>query len=131
MGVVDYSFYQTVYKGEDADEASFPALCARAEDVIEMIVRYPFGETFQSLQPSRQTLYKKAVCAQIDYLAINGADSLNEGSSTGFTVGKVSVSGKAGYKGNSLIQHVSALAFAYLQQAGLMNTQVPCFDGWW
>ena len=28
MGIVDYTFYSSVYMGTDADQASFPALCA-------------------------------------------------------------------------------------------------------
>ena len=32
--IVDYTFYNTVYKGSEATTASFPALCARAEDVV-------------------------------------------------------------------------------------------------
>ena len=66
--IVDYNFYSTVYMGSEADEASFPALCARAQDVVGAMTRWvdPARLTGQVL-----TLYKKAICAQTDYFAVN------------------------------------------------------------
>ena len=78
-----------------------------------------------------QTLYKKAVCAQVDFLSINGMDSLNETATGGFTVGKVTVQGKASETGGKLQESVSPLAISYLEQTGLMNPNVPCLEGWW
>ena len=86
MGVVDFEFYSTVYMGTDADAASFPALCARASDVVGAMTHWVDGEAIAKLPPLHQTLYKKAVCAQIDFLAINGTDALNETATGGFTV---------------------------------------------
>jgi hypothetical protein len=78
------------------------------------------------------TLYKKAVCAQVDFLAINGTDSINEDGNAGFTVGKVTVHGKAASNsGGKLSASISPLAIAYLEQNGLMNPQVPTLEGWW
>ena len=77
------------------------------------------------------TLYKKAVCAQIDFLAINGTDSLNETATAGFTVGKVTIHGRATSGGGKLQESVSPLALGYLEQTGLMNPQVPTYEGWW
>jgi hypothetical protein len=79
-----------------------------------------------------QTLYKKAVCAQIDFLSINGIDSVNETASAGYTVGKVTVHGKASSAtGGAMSESISPLAVTYLEQTGLMNPQVPTFHGWW
>ena len=132
MGVVDYTFYSTVYGGTDADAETFPALCARASDVIGAVTHWVDDATILTLPVLHQTLYKKAVCAQIDFLAINGMDSLNETETAGFTVGKVTVHGKTS-NGNcgKLTESISPLAIAYLEQTGLMNPQIPTIEGWW
>ena len=131
MGVVDFAFYTTVYMGTDATEASFPALCARACDVIGAATHWVDEETIATLPTLVQTLYKKAVCAQIDFLSINGMDSLNENATGGFTVGKVTVHGKSNASGGKLQESISPMAIGYLEQTGLMNPQVPTVEGWW
>ena len=133
MGVVDYNFYANVYKGNDVEQAAFPALCARAEDVIGAVTHWAVDETtISNLHPMAQLLYKKAVCAEVDFLAINGTDSLNETATAGWTVGKVTVHGSAGNKsGGRMSESISPLAISYLEQTGLMNPQVPTLEGWW
>ena len=132
MGVVDYTFYTNVYKGNDVDSTSFPALCARAEDIIGAVTHWVDEATILTLPPMVQLLYKKAICAQVDFLEINGTDSLNETATGGFTVGKVTVHGKASSaSGGRMAESISPLAVAYLEQTGLMNPQVPTFEGWW
>ena len=131
MGVVDYTFYITVYGGTDADAQTFPALCARASDVIGAVTHWVDDATILTLPALFQTLYKKAICAQVDFLAINGMDSLNEMATGGFTVGKVTVHGKANANGGKMQESISPLAIAYLEQTGLMNPQVPTLEGWW
>ena len=133
MGVVDFGFYKTVYGGTDADAQTFPALCARASDVIGAVTHWIDGETVGKLPALYQVLYKKAVCAQVDFLAINGTDSLNETETNGFTVGKVTVHGRnyAKESGGKLSESISPLAISYLEQTGLMNPQVPALEGWW
>ena len=132
MGVVDYTYYSTVYGGTDATQQTFPALCARASDVIGAVTHWVDDATILTLPALHQTLYKKAVCAQIDFLSINGMDSLNETSTGGFTVGKVTVQGKSGSaSGGKLSESISPMAIAYLEQTGLMNPQVPTLEGWW
>ena len=132
MGVVDFTFYSTVYGGTDADAQTFHALCARASDVIGAVTHWADDAAILRLPALYQTLYKKAVCAQIDFLFINGMDSLNETSTGGFTVGKVTVHGKSGSaSGGKLSESISPMAIAYLEQTGLMNPQVPTLEGWW
>lgn len=132
MGVVDYQFYTTVYMGTDADQTSFPALCARACDIIGAVTHWVDENKVVTLPAPIPTLYKKAICAQIDFLAINGTDSLNEIASGGFTVGKVTVHGKASNPGaGKLSESISPLAISFLEQTGLMNPQVPTIEGWW
>ena len=132
MGVVDFTFYSTVYGGTDATEQTFPALCARACDVVGALTHWVSDAEILKLPALFQNLYKKAVCAQIDFLAINGVDSLNETATGGFTVGKVTIHGKASANGGGKLQEsVSPMAIAYLEQTGLMNPNVPCVEGWW
>ena len=131
MGVVDYGFYTNVYGGT-VDETSFPALCARASDIIGAVTHWVDAETIATLPALHQTLYKKAICAQVDFLSINGIDSVNETASAGYTVGKVTVHGKASSTtGGAMSESISPLAVTYLEQTGLMNPQVPTFHGWW
>lgn len=129
MGV-DYTFYTTVYGGTDADATSFPALCARASDIIGAATHWVDEAEIAKLPALYQTLYKKAICSQVDFLAINGIDSLNETASAGFTVGKVTIHGKANANGGKMSESISPMAVSYLEQTGLMNPQVPCFEPW-
>ena len=131
MGVVDFTFYTNVYGGTDVDNTSFPALCARASDVIGAVTHWVDDATIAKLPALLQTLYKKAICAQIDFFALNGTDVVNESGNAGFTVGKVTVHGKSNASGGKMVDSISPLAISYLEQTGLMNPQVPCIEGWW
>ena len=138
--IVDYTFYSTVYMGTEADQASFPALCARASDIVGAMTRWAVNETNISALPELvQTLYKKAVCAQVDFFAVNGLDSvsISAGSDTGFTVGKVSVHGRSGASvSGSMSNNIAPMAQMYLEQTGLLNPAVHIAPdmpliGWW
>lgn len=127
--IVDYSYYSSVYVGQEADQASFPALCARAMDIVGAVTRWQVTEdNIGDLPEITQTLYRKAICAQVDFFAVNGLDSVNisVGVDNGFTVGKVSVHGRsgAGITG-SMSGNVAPMALMYLEQSGLMNPSVP------
>ena len=133
--IVDYEYYFTVYKGSEATEASFPSLYARAADVIGAMTRWQAVEPdIYSLHPTQQTLVKKAICAQVDFFAVNGLDSVAGGNDRGFTVGKVSVSGKSGsdlVRRGAMAENVSPLVPMYLEQSGLMAPQVATGPDWW
>ena len=129
--IVDYAYYASVYHGSEADEASFPALNAHASRVISMLTRWQVNEVnFPELPTIIQTMYQLAVCSQIDFLAINGIDSMNSGDDVGFSVGKVRVDGKAKTSaGGAMSAYVSPAAISYLEQSGLMNPGVPVAEG--
>lgn len=142
MAIVDAAYYITQYMGQEATECEFPALAARAEDVIGAMTRWRVtADTIATLPAQVQTLYKKAICAQVDFFALNGMESaVGEGNSgRGWTVGKVSVSGKSGSevsRAGALSGAVSPLALSYLEQTGLLNPSVPVAPdmpliGWW
>ena len=124
---VCFEYYNDIYLGQEADMASFPALCARAEDIVNAMVRWQDPATFT---PFQMTLYKKAICAQVDYFAVNGIDSVTGGTDRGFTVGKVSVNGKGETAhGGAMSGNLSPLVIMYLEQSGLMNPSVPVVGG--
>ena len=130
--IVDFTYYSNVYMGTEADQASFPALNAHASRVIGAMTRWQVDETnFAELPSFIQTLYKLAVCSQIDYLAVNGVESLYDGEDTvGFSVGKVRVDGRTkASAGGAMSASISPAAISYLEQSGLMNPNVPVVGG--
>ena len=131
--IVDFTYYHDVYMGTEATQTSFPALNAHASRVIASMTRWQVDETnFEELSPFIRTLYKLAVCSQIDYLAVNGVESLYDGEDTvGFSVGKVRVDGKAkaSSAGGAMSASISPAAVSYLEQTGLMNPAVPVVEG--
>lgn len=122
MGVVDFTYYTETYFGEGVDEASFPALAARAEDIIGSLTHWVDADTLEGIT---LTLYKKAVCAEISYLAFNGMESVTASDGKGFTVGKVTVHDGASTGAAKAGGIVCPLSVQYLEQTGLLNPQVP------
>lgn len=136
MGVVTWEYYSVTWMGE-APETAFPRLDLLAEDMIANITRQA---DYSALTANQQTLWQKAVCAQIDFLNINGAETAIAGySGAGFTVGKVSVDDATG--GNSAKMRaqlsISPAATSYLAAAGLLGRRVEVpqpyglLGGWW
>ena len=125
--IVDFCWYQSVYMGSEADAASFPALNAHASRVIGAMTRWQVtSENLNDLPSLVQTLYKLAICSQIDFLSINGVDSISGGDDVGFSVGKVRVDGKSkSSAGGAMSASISPAAISYLEQTGLMNPAVP------
>ena len=129
--IVDYPYYVGTYMGSEADAVSFPALVAHASRVIGAMTRWKVTEdTIDNLPTLTQTLYRLAVCSQVDFFAINGLESVNGGAGVGFTVGKVRVDAKqtAGASGR-MSASVSPAAVAYLEQTGLLYPGVPALEG--
>ena len=129
--IVDFTYYSQVYMGTEADQASFPALNAHASRVIGAMTRWQVDEdNFSELPSIVQTLYKLAVCSQVDFLALNGVESISGGEEVGFTVGKVRVDGKAkSSAGGAMSASISPAALSYLEQSGLMYPGVPVVGG--
>ena len=129
MAAVTFEYYTGTYIGDPAvTEADFPRMEARAEDLINQLIRY------QTVPEMWQTAYQNAICAQVDYYAIYGIDLAAGGiASDSFTVGKVSVSGPSSRMAQSgmtgAASMVAPAARAYLEQTGLLNPFVPA-AGW-
>lgn len=131
--IVDFDYYFTVYMGSETDAVNFPPLCARAEDVIGSMTRWRVSaDNIATLPAQTQTLYKKAICAQVDFFALNGLDSVAGLSGVGFTVGKVSVNNGARRENSGAMSaYISPMALMYLEQSGLMNPQVDTLAEPW
>ena len=129
--IVDFTYYKDVYMGTEATATSFPALNAHASRVIGAMTRWQVDEdNFSELPSLVQTLYKLAVCSQVDFLALNGVESISGGEEVGFTVGKVRVDGKAkASAGGAMSASISPAALSYLEQSGLMYPGVPVVGG--
>ena len=130
--IVDFTYYSSVYMGTEANQTSFPALNAHASRVIASMTRWQVDEeNFGELPSMIQTLYKLAICSQIDFLSINGVESISDGAeAVGFSVGKVRVDGKAkASTGGAMSASISPAAVSYLEQTGLMNPAVPVAGG--
>lgn len=142
MAIVDAAYYYTQYMGTEAAEPDFPTLEARAEDVICAMTRWrASADTIASLPAPIQTLVKKAICAQIDFFAVNGLDIMSDGANggRGWTVGKVTISGGSGSeltRKGAMSDYIAPQAIMYLEQTGFTNPQVPVAPdmplvGWW
>lgn len=124
------------YQGEPVAEADFPSLLRRAKDAVGALTRFSVTEeNFDQLPPIVRTLYKKAICAQIEYLQEVGANAAitgETGMANGFTVGKVHVGGRSGGRvsgqGDVLI---APAVIAYLEQTGLLSRHVDVADWGW
>lgn len=129
--IVNFQYYTDVYMGSEADEASFPALFAHSSRMIAAMTRWQVTEeNFSELHPLIQTQYRLAICSQIDFLALNGLESINDTGGGGFTVGKVTVHAKqSSASGGAMSANISPAALLYLEQTGLMNPSVPVVGG--
>lgn len=131
MAIVDLAYYTTAYHGTEASDCDFPNLEARAEDVIGAMTHWKVtADTIATFPVMIQALVKKAICAQVDYFAVNGLDSVSSGNERGWTVGKVTVQGKSATsaeKSGAMASHISPLVLMYLEQTGLLNPQVPTY----
>ena len=103
MPYTDEEYYLNTFHGEPVDPADFPALCLRAEEIVEEMTMYRLKLAAFLVMPEEvQEKVKRAVCAQIEYLAANGGADLDNGNdlqSAG--LGKFNYSRAAGANGSS------------------------------
>lgn len=136
MALIDHQHYTEVYLGDPVDTADFPALLRRAEDAVGTLTRFQVTEeNIDKLPPIVRTLYKKAVCAQIEYLQEIGANAAitgETGIANGFTVGKVHVGGRSGgraYGQASML--IAPAALAFLEPTGLLACHADVAERGW
>ena len=127
MAIVCLDYYNDTYLGEPIATCEFQRASAKAERVITQIT-HGRAANYAALPEFQQAAIRDAICAQIEYYALEGTDvSINgDTGGNGWTVGKVHVNGSAGnsVKRSQGASMVCAAAIAALEQSGLMNPQV-------
>lgn len=127
MAIVTFEYYAQVYCGEAIAECEFPQYANRA---TRQIVHLTHGRAanFAALPAFQQTAILNAICAQIEYLYLEGVEiTVNGSSAGGWTVGKVRVDkgGSSSATVTGAPTMICAGAIAELEQTGLLNPQVP------
>ena len=131
MAYITYEQYTQLYGTPPITEAEFPMYATTASDIIDSITQYRIERAggISALPAWLQTLVQKAVAAQVLYLTQNGIETVVSGQTgQGFTVGKVSVDGGNSGSLTAAQLTVCPMAKMYLEQTGLMERSVPCFD---
>lgn len=122
MPYVDISYYIGTYKGEPVDNADFPSLCMRAEELIEEMTMYRISPTTVLAMPEAvQERVKMAVCAQIEYLDANGGSDMDNGAdlqSAG--LGKFNYTKSSGVNGSTEQSMYAPRAIRLLAPTGLL-----------
>lgn len=125
MAIVEYSYYSDTYLGEPIAVSDFPRAENRAERLITQIT-HGRAANYAALPAFQQNAIRDAICAQVEYYALNGVDiSISGETSSGWTVGKVRVDGGNKNKATGAVSMVCPAAVAALEQTGLLNGQVP------
>ena len=128
MAIVEYSYYSDTYLGEPIAVSDFPRAELRAERLITQIT-HGRAANYAALPAFQQSAIRDAICAQVEYYALNGVDiSISGETSSGWTVGKVRVDGGNKNKATGAVSMVCPAALAALEQTGLLNGQVPTVD---
>ena len=124
MAIVTYEYYAQTYCGEAIAECEFPQYASRA---TRQIVNMTHGRAanYAVLPAFMQTAILNAICAQIEYLFLEGREiAVNGSSAGGWTVGKVRVDKGNSGSASGALSMICAGAIAELEQTGLLNPQV-------
>lgn len=128
MSYVTQDYYNETFKGEPVDNADFPSLCSRAEEIVEEMTMYRLTiPAFCAMPEDCQERVKKAVCAQIEYLDANGGADMDNGAdlqSAG--LGKFNYSKASGSDGGSQQSIYSPRAQRILLPTGLLYRGGRC-----
>lgn len=117
---VTQAFYNDTFHGESVDEADFPSLLERACEIIEEQTMYRLSETlFSTMNTDIQGRIQKAICAQIEYIDVNGgSDFDNQMGMASAGLGKFSYSASTSSGGS--IPRCSPRAIRLLAPTGLL-----------
>ena len=130
MAYITADQYTALFGALPLDEATFAVYATVASDLIDSITQYRIVEGgLAALPPLVQQLVQKATAAQVLYYIQNGLEAVVSGQTgQGFTVGKVSVdNGSTGGMTAAQLM-ICPMAKMYLEQTGLLERRVPCFD---
>ncbi len=122
MPYVDSKYYLDTFKGEPVDDADFPSLCMRAEELIEEMTMYRVTPVTALAMPEAvRERVKMAVCAQIEYLDANGGVDMDNGAdlqSAG--LGKFNYTKASGSNGDTEQSIYAPRAIRLLAPTGLL-----------
>jgi hypothetical protein len=126
MAYLTYNEYAAM--GGGVSETDFPAFDTAAENLIDVATKFAAIDGLENFPARVQTLFKKAIVAEIDYLSIYGLEFAYTGAKPqGFRVGEVSVtnhSTRATSEEKSEFSALSPVALSILEQTGLMSRHV-------
>lgn len=133
MAIVDESYYSNTFYGEPVAVADFPRYNAAAQRAVLYLINMQEADV-ADLSEANQAAVKDAICAQLQYIGLNGWTVTSEGKTEGgFTVGKVSVSGDSSKSGAASM--ISPEVYMLLERTGLIGPQVATVDapvwGWY
>lgn len=135
MAYITYDEYVAYYGTPPIQESDFTVYAEQASDLIDALTEYRIMQGGLSALPDLvQRLVKKATAAQVLYFIQNGGmESVESGQSgQGFSVGKVRVDGGSRYSAENNSRRgalmISPMARALLEQTGLMERVVACYD---
>ena len=118
MAYLTYAEYAAI-SGEVSAE-DFPSFDKAAENIIDLETQYQIDMT--TLPSKIQSLVKKAVAAEIDYLNVYGLDVAYTGTKPqGFRVGEVSVTNSSSATGEARFSILSPIAESILELTGLLS----------
>ena len=122
MAYADLKYYRDTFLGEPVNEADFPGLLARAEELVEEMCMYRLTPvTFLAMPEVVQERVKKAVCAQVEYLDGNGGSELDMGGGLqSAALGKFNYTKAAGAGGSTEQSSYAPRAARLLAPTGLL-----------
>lgn len=124
----DKDYYNNFYKGVKIEDDDLNALLERASDIVRQNSIYTLDD-IGKLPSFMQENLKKAVCAQVEFMEMNGGieafASGNVSSGTGFSIGKFSMSGvnssgSSGGISGKISERNSPNMLAYLEAIGFL-----------
>lgn len=122
MAYLTYPEYAAISGEVPAED--FPQFDKAAENIINLEIQYAVDD-LTTLPSKIQTLVKRAVAAQIDYLNVYGIDIAFSGARPqGFRVGEVSVTNSSSATGEARFSILSPVAESILELTGLLSRHV-------
>lgn len=118
MAYLTYAEYAAISGEVPAED--FPQFDKAAENIIDLETQYQIDMT--TLPSKIQSLVKKAVAAEIDFLMVYGLDVVYSGSKPqGFRVGEVSITNSSSTAHEVKSSILSPIAESILELTGLLS----------
>lgn len=122
MSYVTENYYTEVFHGEPVADTDFLSLLCRAQEIVEEMCLYRVSEdNIDTFSKDTQERFKKAVCAEIEYLDTNGGSDMDNGAdlqSAG--LGKFNYTKATGVNGGTQQSVYAPRALRLLTPTGLL-----------